>query len=1818
MNASAQHQLAQQYLEQKNAPAAIAIVEQLLAQDSDDPIAHYLQADIWLAQGNPAAAQTHLEQAVKHNPAYIDAWLKLGNVQFMQQNYAAAIATYQQVTSRQPNHVEAFYYAGLAHRQLGQNNEAIASYQTALNLASDRADIWTALGNIYFATQNYDQAAHSYQQAITADPKYAHAFNGLGGVFGQQGNAAAAAENFRQVINIDPQHLDALTNLGMALFRQEQYSEALGYFQGAEKISPQKAPLQRRIGLIFYKQNQLDAAISQYQKAIAIDANFTDAYISLGIALAADGQPAAAIAAYQKAIEFAPNHVEANYNLGVVLAQQNQLAEAVMVYCRAIAANPNYTEAYNGLGATLLQQGNLDGAINAYQKALALEPEHGGANFGLAACLLTQGNFAAGLPGYEYRFTLPTIPVPEYAQPLWDGSQMRDRTILLWIEQGLGDAIQFIRFVPLVAERVGRVVVKCRDALVPLFAGAPEIATVAEIVSDRDPLPKFDVHASLLSLPKILGITLETIPDQVPYLSVDRQTIQQHSLPTEATPNLKIGMVWASGYFNHNPNAAKQYQLKSLSLLLWISLLTIPGTRFYSLQLGKDAQEISWLNLRERVADLSDRIDDFADTAAFVTQMDLVISVDTAVAHLAAAMAKPTWVLLPFAPDWRWLSDRDDSPWYPTMRLFRQSEPQQWQGTIQQVRDELIKLVKTTKQAQKSPLATQLKKFKPEPVTDQATLASYWQKLAARLSTQNNYEDAQFFYRRVLAMQPDHAEVANNLGYVCWRLQKLADAEVYLDRAVALKPDYAEAFNNKGIVAWTKQDYAAAIANYQQALTIDPDYAMAHSNLGVVFSHQKDFAQAEAHYRRAIAIKPDYTQALNNLGIALYEQDRGDEAIPYYRQALALNPDYYQALSNCGAALVAAGQIDEAIDLYHRAIAINPNYPEVQNNLGMALLELGKVKQGLVYFRQAIALKPDYVDAHTNLAMGMLSLGEYEQGFIEYEWRRDGKSFHKRNFAQPLWDGQPFPGKTLLIRTEQGLGDTIQFIRYVPLVKQLGDRVVVECNHQVLQPLLETIGAIDQVLVKGEPLPKFDLHISLLSLPRLLKTNLDNIPDRVPYLQIDQPFTLDHAVLVDRDQDSGVNSASVDHALNQTEGKTAKLKVGLVWRSDSKNKTRQKRSCPLTIFQQILQIPQVQFYSLQKEIQPEDLDLLDTFANGSATSVTSIIDNRAENPVNDRSDSASSVTLLSEKLNSLNDTAAAIKQLDLVISIDTMVAHLAGALAKPIWVLLPLASDWRWLLDRHDSPWYPTARLFRQTQLDHWQGVIEQVVQALTAVVSDRSLLTSPQASQGSTSANLSPEASESLQAATIPAQQVQKVDQVKQPASITNPSQTVYEQKTPAIAASLTMQPSITIPRQTATQQKQQAVINSATPTTSTTPAKQSKQAIGISWAIGSNTGWGMLGYNLTMQLLMHETFTPFLIAQPAIELTQASPLEQVLLAPTLAQRQKLQQTLNNNPNSGFNLNIPIIHGLGNRFGGSQIHRFKGSHNIGYIFFEDTYLDADALKRARAFDLILTGSNWSSEILQNYGLDNVHTVWQGIDPTAYYPSPKSGLFSDRFVIFSGGKLEYRKAQDIVIAAYKIFQARHPDALLITAWHNPLPQFMQGLDRTGNVTALPTIDANGKLQIEPWLIQNGLPIGSFIDLGAIPPHQMPQIMREADVAVFPNRSEAGANLVAMECLACGVPCIISANTGHLDIIDEKHCYPLSTQRSLPDPPQSLKGAEGWGESDVEEVVARLEQVYSDRQTALNKGAAAVEFMQNLTWEKRVDRLVEVIQTELLN
>ncbi|HSB52982.1 MAG TPA: glycosyltransferase family 4 protein [Gemmatimonadales bacterium] len=382
------------------------------------------------------------------------------------------------------------------------------------------------------------------------------------------------------------------------------------------------------------------------------------------------------------------------------------------------------------------------------------------------------------------------------------------------------------------------------------------------------------------------------------------------------------------------------------------------------------------------------------------------------------------------------------------------------------------------------------------------------------------------------------------------------------------------------------------------------------------------------------------------------------------------------------------------------------------------------------------------------------------------------------------------------------------------------------------------------------------------------------------------------------------------------------------------------------------------------------------------------------------------------------------------------------------------------------------------------------------------------------------------------------------------------------------------------------------------------------IDWPVNTATGWGVFGLNLTLQLLRQGRHPALLMAP---DLADCSPVAQALLHQCVLEQQQLAGMLRQS-GAGLDCAFPVLRGLDGNFQPHPVStRVQARRNIGVLFFEDTTLPPEALERAARHQALIAGSGWNAELLRQRGLTNVHLIPQGIDPAAFHPGPRSGLLDQRFVVFSGGKLEFRKGQDLVVAAFRQFVRRHPDALLLAAWHNAWPATMTGIELTGHVKGLPRVDQAGRLLTGEWLVANGIPAGTFVEVGPLPNWAIAPLYRDADLALFPNRAEGGTNLVAMEAMACGVPAILSSNTGHLDLVHPSRTFALTRQAPVKGGCPLYRGYEGWGESDVDEILALMEAAYANRDEARRRGQAAAAHMQaEWTWAKRVGELLEVV------
>ena len=390
------------------------------------------------------------------------------------------------------------------------------------------------------------------------------------------------------------------------------------------------------------------------------------------------------------------------------------------------------------------------------------------------------------------------------------------------------------------------------------------------------------------------------------------------------------------------------------------------------------------------------------------------------------------------------------------------------------------------------------------------------------------------------------------------------------------------------------------------------------------------------------------------------------------------------------------------------------------------------------------------------------------------------------------------------------------------------------------------------------------------------------------------------------------------------------------------------------------------------------------------------------------------------------------------------------------------------------------------------------------------------------------------------------------------------------------------------------------------------------IHWGISSYYGWGVYGLNLALNWSLDPDLEPVCSIPVRGSEIALDPLKKNILDRFFIESAKFESRLKDHltVNSEARMDVPLLVGLGNDFNGSTTAYGKAIHGlptIGITFFEDPSISSNAINRARQFPLIVTGSTWNEQVLRGYGLEAVATVLQGIDPTLFHVAPRSGFFKDRFMMFSGGKLEFRKGQDLVMEAAVEFTRRHSDAILVTAWHSPWPQAALSLGDKTRFGLVP-VNERGVLDTTRWARNAGIPKGQYLDLGPVPNSQLPPILRDMDVGIFPNRGEGGTNLVAMECMACGMPVILSANTGHLDLIKEGNCFPLTQQNPvnrIHDPAQILAG---WGESSVAEIIEQLERIYCERESARLVGLRGADVVSQMTWQRTADSLKQLVLT----
>lgn len=507
---------------------------------------------------------------------------------------------------------------------------------------------------------------------------------------------------------------------------------------------------------------------------------------------------------------------------------------------------------------------------------------------------------------------------------------------------------------------------------------------------------------------------------------------------------------------------------------------------------------------------------------------------------------------------------------------------------------------------------------------------------------------------------------------------QLAPAKDLCLQVVSAQPRNAEALHLLGIILHQSGDAAGAIEMLQRAVAASPAVPLYYSNLGEMLRLSGRFDDAVAAGQRAVALHPGYAHALNNLGIAYYDRREYEQAAECYRRALARDPSFAEAHNNLGNAYRTMHKLEESIACFDRALRLRPNYVDAVANQASALHLIGRIDDAIAAYRKAIAMQPMHANAHSGVGLLYLMNGDFAEGWYEYEWRFRSTELTTPPFPGAVWGGESLQGRRILVHSEQGFGDALQFCRYLPLLRERGATVFLRVPPPLKPLLAESMPWVEISSDAKAPLPAYDCHCALLSLPHRMETRLETIPATVPYLRAPEE--------------------ALRRWAERIPAAPGELKVGIVWAGSKLHVNDLNRSIALSAWGPLLELEGVRFFSLQVGVEAGQV---------------------ADAP-------GRKVTDLSPLLTDYAETGAAVEQLDLVISVDTSVVHLSGALAKPTWVLLPWVPDWRWLRDREDSPWYPTARLFRQPARFAWEPVMARVAQELAAARADRSRLAPP------------------------------------------------------------------------------------------------------------------------------------------------------------------------------------------------------------------------------------------------------------------------------------------------------------------------------------------------------------------------------------------------------------------------------------------------------------------------------------------------------------
>ncbi|CAK0744395.1 protein O-GlcNAc transferase [Gammaproteobacteria bacterium] len=926
------------------------------------------RADVWnffgvlhRRAGKIPEAIAAYRRAIEINQNYADSYYNLANLLKSTHQYEACIALYRRALALVPDRADAWSSLADSLRELEQWPEAEAASRRAISLQPTFVGAHLNLGNALRGQGRIEEATASYRQAISLDPKMAEAYYNLGMLLREQGSLEAAAEAYQQVLNLRPDWAEASVTLGILREEIARRKVIVPLLPQEKVVDPvkmgEKEDSQALLAsaMTAYQLGENSLAMTRCEQVLKMEPNRPDAWTLKGILLRKLKQFEESAAAHRRAIACKPDYPDAHNNLGGALSDLGKLEEALACYRHAVHLVPKKVDFLINLAGMLQALGRVEQAITTLEQVISAHPGNAEAQWDLALARLLSGDFERGWKGYEWRWKARIDP-PVFAEPLWRGEPLDGKTILLYTEQGYGDVIQFVRYIPMVVARGGRVLLEIHPDLKNLLDRMPGIS---QLVIRDEPRPHFDVQYPLLSLPYLFQTTLDTLPSSEFYLQPDPMRKKAWGERLKNYFGLRVGLVWGG-----NPNV-KNDRWRSPRLAPVLPLLETSGVHFFGLQKGDGRKDLIGRDMPTSFVDLGEEIQDFADTAAILSNLDLLITSCTSTVHLAGALGRPTWVLLHFSADWRWFLKREDTPWYPSVRLFRQSGPHQWGALVNRIQTELSALV-----------AGDRTRLLPTPNTDEpSTSLTSHKSSTRRVAT----PPPPILATKVRGGRAGAAAKASNLLAMAmekYNKGSLSESQKLCEQTLKLAPERADAWTLMGALHRRAGRLEQAVLAYRRAIRLQPDYADAHGNLGNVLRAQEKWEEAIAAYQRAIAIRPRSSGLLGSLSDTLHTAKRFPEAEEAARRAIEADPNATGAYLNLGNALKAQRQWEQAAESYRKALALDPQYVEAYCNLGQLLRGQGNLSESEESFRQAIAIRPGYIEAHAGLASTLETQGK--------------------------------------------------------------------------------------------------------------------------------------------------------------------------------------------------------------------------------------------------------------------------------------------------------------------------------------------------------------------------------------------------------------------------------------------------------------------------------------------------------------------------------------------------------------------------------------------------------------------------------------------------------------------------------------------------------------------------------------------------------------------------------------------------------------------------------------------------------------------------